>query len=159
VIADEMERLAALHRAGDLTDAEFAAAKERLLGGTGDVRPGVSKNLETNWIRTRQQYMFHEGGIPTRGALFAVWIMGGVFVFLMLMMISASGSSIKPEHRITAFVTLAFIVMMLAILQMRANRFFRAERRTRDLRLGQGTTNDGWTKVDDRNAGPSNDNP
>jgi hypothetical protein len=33
---DRLERLAALHRSGDLDDAEFAAAKRRLLGLDGD---------------------------------------------------------------------------------------------------------------------------
>ena len=33
-LADDLERLAALHRSGALTDAEFASAKARALGST-----------------------------------------------------------------------------------------------------------------------------
>lgn len=32
-VADEIERLSQLHQSGALTDAEFAAAKRRLIGG------------------------------------------------------------------------------------------------------------------------------
>jgi hypothetical protein len=36
----DLERLAALHRGGDLSDAEYAAAKAELLGGPGPTTPG-----------------------------------------------------------------------------------------------------------------------
>jgi len=35
-VVDRLERLAALRRSGDLSDAEFEAAKTRLLGGAGE---------------------------------------------------------------------------------------------------------------------------
>jgi phage shock protein C len=38
-LTDDLERLAALHRSGALSDAEFASAKARTLGGTA--QPGA----------------------------------------------------------------------------------------------------------------------
>jgi len=40
-LADDLERIAALHRSGALSDAEFAQAKARCLGG-GDSSHGDS---------------------------------------------------------------------------------------------------------------------
>ena len=45
-IADDLERLAELHRRGALSDAEFASAKARALGET----PHAAKNAVMHWL-------------------------------------------------------------------------------------------------------------
>jgi phage shock protein PspC (stress-responsive transcriptional regulator) len=45
-IADELERLAELHRSGALSDAEFASAKARALGGA----PHPGSNAVLHWL-------------------------------------------------------------------------------------------------------------
>jgi phage shock protein PspC (stress-responsive transcriptional regulator) len=45
-IANDLERLAELHRSGALSDAEFASAKARALGET----PQAAKNAVTHWL-------------------------------------------------------------------------------------------------------------
>jgi phage shock protein PspC (stress-responsive transcriptional regulator) len=45
-IANDLERLAELHKSGAISDAEFARAKARALGET----PEAAKNAVTHWL-------------------------------------------------------------------------------------------------------------
>jgi phage shock protein PspC (stress-responsive transcriptional regulator) len=45
-IADDLERLAGLHRSGAISDAEFARAKARAL----DETPQAARNAVTHWL-------------------------------------------------------------------------------------------------------------
>src|ERR1044071_5470859 len=45
-IANDLERLAELHKSGAISDAEFARAKARALGET----PEAAKNAGTHWL-------------------------------------------------------------------------------------------------------------
>ncbi|MES2299800.1 MAG: PspC domain-containing protein [Pseudomonadota bacterium] len=58
-IAEEVKRLHELHQAGALTDAEFEAAKAKLLasgssGGAGGAQPGNGDNLASEVNRLRR---------------------------------------------------------------------------------------------------------
>ena len=49
-LADDLERIAALHRSGALSDAEFAQAKARCLAG-GDASREVGGDAVGRWLR------------------------------------------------------------------------------------------------------------
>jgi hypothetical protein len=62
MIADELERLAALHRAGDLNDAEYAAAKQAAIAKSESERPDAPSEsdvrqelmrLDVQWLKQK----------------------------------------------------------------------------------------------------------
>lgn len=76
---DELERLAALHRSGVLTDEEFAAQKARVLGAATGATPvmparatgpgaAAAPELNTTWQRRFAFFSEHGSPLSPRGA-------------------------------------------------------------------------------------------
>jgi hypothetical protein len=69
MITDELERLAALHRSGDLDDAEFVAAKRSLIdNGQLEGDPELAR-LELEWRRRQSELWTYPGSPPSRSIL------------------------------------------------------------------------------------------
>ena len=87
-LADDLERIAALHRSGALSDAEFAQAKARCLAG-GDASREVGGDAVGRWLRalrrSRNDRWFGGvcGGLAARSDVPA-WLWRLVFVALAL---------------------------------------------------------------------------
>ncbi len=75
-IADEIERLSVLRQNGALTDAEFAAAKRRLIGGAGNPDDFESRGLgeAANRYVSLQMVMSVVGVIVFLIVLFGVFL-------------------------------------------------------------------------------------
>ena len=71
-IADEIERLSQLHQSGALTDAEFAAAKRRLIGGEG----GEPDTLG----QAANRYVSLQAGLSVVGAIVFLIVLFTVFL-------------------------------------------------------------------------------
>jgi phage shock protein C len=84
-IADDLERLAELHRSGALTDAEFAQAKARALGAT----PHADSNPAMHWLHALRRSRTDRwlggvcGGLAPATGLPA-WLWRLIFVSLVL---------------------------------------------------------------------------
>ncbi len=83
-IANDLERLAELHRSGAISDAEFAGAKARALGET----PQAAKNAVVHWLHAlrRSRSDAWLGGVcgglaPATGL--PAWLCRLVFVLLV----------------------------------------------------------------------------
>jgi len=87
-LADDLERIAALHRSGALSDAEFAQAKARCLAG-GDASREVGGDAVGRWLRalrrSRNDRWFGGvcGGLAARTDVPA-WLWRLVFVAVAL---------------------------------------------------------------------------
>jgi len=87
-LADDLERIAALHRSGALSDAEFAQAKARCLAG-GDASREVGGDAVGRWLRalrrSRSDRWFGGvcGGLAARTDVPA-WLWRLVFVAVAL---------------------------------------------------------------------------
>jgi phage shock protein PspC (stress-responsive transcriptional regulator) len=87
-LADDLERIAALHRSGALSDAEFAQAKARCLAG-GDGSREVGGDAAGRWLRalrrSRSDRWFGGvcGGLAARSDVPA-WLWRLVFVAVAL---------------------------------------------------------------------------
>ena len=87
-LADDLERIAALHRSGALSDAEFAQAKARCLAG-GDASREVGGDAVGRWLRalrrSRNDRWFGGvcGGLAARSDVPA-WLWRLVFVAVAL---------------------------------------------------------------------------
>jgi len=87
-LADDLERIAALHRSGALSDAEFAQAKARCLAG-GDASRAVGGDAVGQWLRalrrSRNDRWFGGvcGGLAARSDVPA-WLWRLVFVAVAL---------------------------------------------------------------------------
>ena len=87
-LADDLERIAALHRSGALSDAEFAQAKARCLAG-GDRSREVDGDAVGRWLRalrrSRNDRWFGGvcGGLAARSDVPA-WLWRLVFVAVAL---------------------------------------------------------------------------
>jgi phage shock protein PspC (stress-responsive transcriptional regulator) len=87
-LADDLERIAALHRSGALSDAEFAQAKARCLAG-GDASREVGSDAVGRWLRalrrSRNDRWFGGvcGGLAARSDVPA-WLWRLVFVVVAL---------------------------------------------------------------------------
>ena len=83
-LADDLERLAALHRSGALSDAEFASAKARAIGSDFPVGDGVGPWLRA-LRRSRDDRWFGGvcGGLAQRTDL-PTWLWRLIFVSLAL---------------------------------------------------------------------------
>ena len=87
-LADDLERIAALHRSGALSDAEFAQAKARCLAG-GDASREVGSDAVGRWLRalrrSRNDRWFGGvcGGLAARSDVPA-WLWRLVFVAVAL---------------------------------------------------------------------------
>jgi phage shock protein C len=84
-ITNDLERLAELHRSGALSDAEFASAKGRVLGGT----PDAGSNAVVHWLHALRRSRTDRwlGGVcgglaPTTGL--PAWLWRLIFVSLVL---------------------------------------------------------------------------
>ena len=87
-LADDLERIAALHRSGALSDAEFAQAKARCLAGADASRVAIG-DAAARWLRalrrSRDDRWFGGvcGGLGARSDVPA-WLWRLVFVALAL---------------------------------------------------------------------------
>lgn len=94
---DQLERLKDLHSSGALTDAEFAAAKAKLLAAEAPARPSPAEThaaeelaalrreqavlrVDQNWQAEREAYLI-KGRVPTKGEALGV---GAVFLIMAL---------------------------------------------------------------------------
>ncbi|HVK05640.1 MAG TPA: SHOCT domain-containing protein [Armatimonadaceae bacterium] len=108
-VADELERLASLHREGTLTDEEFARAKQAVISGgspSGTAAAGAGviagthlealrhqnelERLDREWDRERERYMvrgkYGTRYVPSRGMAIGMGVVSGVFgIFWMLL--------------------------------------------------------------------------
>jgi hypothetical protein len=77
--ADELERLAALHREGSLSDAQYEAAKERVLAGELWFYPEIERQnavarLDVGWLQVQQSFARgHRGHLPTGSSPHAIY--------------------------------------------------------------------------------------
>ena len=84
-IADDLERLAGLHRSGAITDAEFASAKARALGET----PQAARNAVLLWLHALRRSRTDSwlggvcGGLAPATGLPA-WLCRLIFALLVL---------------------------------------------------------------------------
>jgi hypothetical protein len=99
-LADELRKLAELHQAGNLTDQEFADAKQRLIAEAGAERPPLPKEEQTvpsrvapPLIQKKKQTVPDRVAVPTRqkwGCIGSGLIL--VFVIVMCQRGNRSGS-------------------------------------------------------------------
>ena len=69
-IANDLERLAELHRSGAISDAEFASAKARALGET----PQAAKNAVLHWLHLPEvRWLSNPWGIKIAIAAVGTW--------------------------------------------------------------------------------------
>lgn len=95
-LADDLERLAALHRSGALSDAEFASAKARAIaGGPGAGSPGGSwlsawrRSRTDRWLGGVCGGLAPVSGLPAwmwRLVVLALVLCGGTGVLLYLLL-------------------------------------------------------------------------
>ena len=84
-ITNDLERLAELHRSGALSDAEFASAKARALGGT----PHAGSNAVVHWLHALRRSRTDRwlggvcGGLAPATGL-PSWLWRLIFVSLVL---------------------------------------------------------------------------
>ena len=84
-IANDLERLAELHKSGAISDAEFASAKARALGET----PQAAKNAVVHWLHALRRSRTDSwlggvcGGLAPATGLPA-WLCRLIFVMLVM---------------------------------------------------------------------------
>lgn len=105
-LADDLEKISELHRAGSISDAEFAAAKAQLLAGAGTTAtPGKDAalvhelreakreariaRLDSGWMVERERHMVSERYGARRVSSKTGSIVGGVFAIVVAIIAAA----------------------------------------------------------------------
>ena len=150
--AEELQKLAALHEAGQLNDAEFAVAKRRLLEpGGAEASPEAERTnrqqavnaLDIEWIQTRQRLGYVYGPRPTRSMIYVMW---GVFALLIVVTTMASWN--KGEVGI-ALAGALVIAVIGAVIHGRLMDFVRAEQAYRIRREELAGPDQSWSTIKD----------
>jgi hypothetical protein len=136
MIADELERLATLHRDGSLSDTQYEAAKERVLGGESRFDPEIERQnavarLDVGWLQVQQSYARgHRGHLPTGSSPHAIYAVIGIVVVASLVgvptLIRSRSASLEG-----VLLTLAGIAVVIALLifdLQRTRRYLRDQR-------------------------------
>jgi hypothetical protein len=143
MITDELERLASLHRTGSLTDAEFAAAKERVLSGAAPVDADVEREnaltrLDVAWLKTQQDYSrWRRGYLPTENTSLQLFVVIGIVVVLGLTV----AASLKPSRAsikdVIFFMGLIPAVIVGVVHELRRTRRYLTAERAYQLERGR----------------------
>lgn len=132
-LVDELQKLAALHASGSLSDEEFAAAKQRLFSGDDPTANDLQRRqaltqLDVDWMKTRTDLLHHPGWYPTRN--FPIFMWAGTIAILLLTGLAFFGApSRRGSDPLTTWLCIAVpLVIGVTFWHVRISSYLRAER-------------------------------
>ncbi|MBN8625316.1 MAG: SHOCT domain-containing protein [Planctomycetes bacterium] len=143
-LVTELERLADLHRHGDLSGEEFEAAKRHLLlvPGSSETQPVEAvaardelTRLDIDWLQAQPKLWPLRGRPPTEAdTTWFPWIMYALAALSLVAGLSFMNSRRGPASGFALVVGAVTIVIAAVVSQQRARRYLEAERMYRRRR-------------------------